>query len=56
MLENITNFFGTLSPFWFYLALFACAYYVQVVGGKFTPAFGGYIADRFSRRHVIALR
>ena len=55
MLENITNFFGTLSPFWFYLALFACAYIENVfppIPGDTVTVFGAYIVARSQQKVV----
>ncbi len=53
MLEYVTDFFGSLSPVWFYLALFACAYIENVfppIPGDTVTVFGAYIVARSQQK------
>jgi membrane protein DedA with SNARE-associated domain len=53
MVEYVTDFFGSLSPAWFYFALFTCAYIENVfppIPGDTVTVFGAYIVARSQQK------
>jgi membrane protein DedA with SNARE-associated domain len=53
MLDSITNYFTSLSPGWFYLALFVSAYVENIfppVPGDTVTVFAAYLAGRSKER------